>query len=1260
MVQSVPTQVSLRVGELAPFWTHVGEMTSPETTPDFSAVLQAALATAKIENGFYDLAFTIHLDSIGRVKVELEVEALAQQEVLSAAVPEIALPFDVSTLAKSKASELTIEVPANSRVVPSATSARVKGAFEETRIAHGPTGQDNPVAAIEVSPAYSQAQVFVVGNQKSPSGTNQVSPIETNREIAALAVDLLLEALTPSAKLQLDIRGDFDGKPDEIPLLPAPVEFGIEQLSQKGPTWTSVVLPSEFLFAKTKDKPATYWLLLQSVEGRAAWSISELHSPVADASSEGRKESRLLDTQRTDDGGLSWKDGLPLSGSLRDKKAKPPFAAFFRLRDKPKSFKMPIQLQIGDGKNEVRKTLDRFEPLGRVEFTFDTELARGINDYLDKSEPSASPETEHLVNAGFERWQKVGEQMVSRTPALTYNVPINGVAFSPDGATAYVLDFFPEKNGFLLLVDVDCNQKIEDKKIALALKNAQAFVVNTDGTRAYVIDGRSVQIVNLETNEALGPAFQIIPPAESLAQSLTLSADGQRLYVASLSLSPPRRNRIRIVDTAKLEQQLAQNKTVTGVQVVKNVTPTDPLQPESAAAIALSPDEQLLYMLVDRTGGNSVVEVVELTDAPELSLSTPSIVVGAGATSMALTRDGQEAVVTNMDSGTISIIDTTARSAFPVTIPEITAGVKELPRLVAVSQDGAKGYVFNQGSRSIAVVDINRRVVTDRLSLNDLAAGGPLAESLALSPQGDQIYVANANSNTLSSIQIGNRSPSDWQLTSGETHPICFAPPFHLVAELGSPSLPTSLSQVVPVVESAVYEFSFWANAVEPETDEPPAVAEVLWLSSACGLLIADSVPIELAASPAGASFTTEPSAPKAPLIFHRKTTREVSGENQPLTSPAGATQAEVRFSVGKGAAARIDLVSLAVTSDVTANGDFKSQKDGQLADWSLVPEKVPGFNVVASENGIQLRNAGAITAELVQAAAAESGGTFTLGFQGHATAGPLKETARIELVWLKADGSAAGEKTVMNILPTALDLTVASGVVPAETAKVEIHLFTPAKTTLEVQRVSLRYPKTTTVPVKFIAEAPGDLTVSDVRIAFEEVPPQAPAIPIGGMLCQSTPPGREPGKGGDSCFCYQCEAETNMIEMKSVLTPEGRPATSARCPVCKTELLNIGGSPGANAQALPLRQTMPSGPVVVRTAFTKSTGSSFVAPQSMQLTDILGIGEPRARQLVDIGIDSVEKLATSTPEAVVKIRFITLAMASKIIAQAKSHLGGS
>src|SRR6266542_1170140 len=1244
-LRSVPTQVSLRVGELPPFWTHVGEMTLAETTPDFTTVLQAALTTAKIENGFYDLPITVHSDSIARLKIELEVEVLAQQEVFTKAVPEVVLPFDVSTLAKSKTAELSIEVPANSRVVPGQTSARVRGAFTETRIAAGPTGVDKPTAAVEVSRTYSQAQIIAL-----------------DREVAAVAVDLLLESLTPSVSLQMDIRGDFDGKPDEIPLLPAPVELSIEQQPQKGGAWTSVPLPAEFLFAKGKEKSTAegetaspekltrYWLLIQCLEGRAAWSVVE--APAFE-------KSKTTNAQSTRDGGLTWQDTALIPGTLQEKKPTPPYIAFFRLRDKPKTFKMPIKLQIGSGNNAVEKTLERFEPLGRVDFTIDTELAEGINKYLDSS-VAALPETQHLLNADFEKWSRVGQEPIPQ-PVINLRASADAVAFSPDGALAYLLDQPPGKDPFLLIIDVACNEEIKEKAIPLApflLPNS--LVISPDGTRAYASTGRNLRVVDLKANHVIGEPFNLeLDPNEGLANDLALSPDGRSLYVANLRTITTKFNHIRVIDTAKLEQQLTTGVVQTDVKVLHVLPvpflPPASLQSQAPRALAVSPDGASLYLVIDlgTSSGGLVMRVNTNTFAIE-----GEITVGIGPSAIALTPNGKLAVVTNTISNDVSIINTATGAV-------VRVSVDPSPIDVAISSDGMRAYVLrNQGDTTISVIDLDRRIVLPGAFAATSGASLQIPRrALALAPGEDVIYVLLNDTSDMLSVWLGARVPAEWQRTTGEVRPRCLPTPFHLVPELGSASLPTSLSQVVPVAESTPYEFSFWGIAFEPDTDEPPAIAEVLWLNDACGLLQADSIPIEVKPIqqegdqfPTNASFAVSPGGLKTPLSFHRLSTRELNGEIQPLTSPVGAAQAEVRFSVGMTAVARVDLVSLAASSELTANGDFKLQEKDQLVGWTLTPELTPGFGARRLEDGVELANAGSATVELRQVVAAESNQPFTLEFQGKATAATL-DTPGIELRWLDANGAPAGEPTFLQVLPNGLDSAIASGTVPKDSSKVEIRVAVPPKTTLEVKRVSLRYAKTTSVPIKFIAEAPGEMTVSEVRVGFEEIERKRPELPTGGRLCKTTPPGSEPGERGDSCFCHHCEEETEMRDMQPVMTEAGQPATKGRCSNCRTELLSIGGPSLANAEALPLRQTMRPRPVIVSAAglVHMSEPAQVAREAAPLLTDIHGIGEARANQLRTIGIDSVEKLAASTVETVTKIKFITPKMASQIIAQAKS-----
>ena len=1232
-IRSVPANVSLRVGELAPFWTHLGEFVKPETSPDFTAVLQAALTTTKVENGFYDLAIVVHSDSIARLRIDLEIDFLEQQEVLPAAVPEVAMPFDVSTVAKSPSSELSVAVPPNSRIVASQTSARVRGSFVETRVAFGPTGPDYPAGAVEISPSYSQAQILGFKDLASPIP----QLVTLTDEISAVAIDVLLEALTPSARLQLDIRGDFDGKPDEIPLLPAPVAFGIEQRPQKGPTWTSVPLPAEFLFAKSSKKPARYWLLLQCLEGRAAWSIREPDNTSTNKNAQ-------VTTQLTRDGGLSWKASPLLANAASTTKLEPPFVGFFRLRNRPKTFKMPVSLLIGSEEKrdkQVRKKLDRFEPLGRVDFTLDTELADGINEYIEAISSDVVPEAQHLFNREFEQWEIVGNQMNSRGP-IQMGAPINTVAFSPGGNLAYVLDQTLQKAGVLLVVDVDCNQELEDSRIALPIFGPRHFVVSPDGKRAYVTDGGLLQVVNLEAGDAVGnPVNAILSTSDGPANRLALSADGRRLYLVSLNSATPRSNRIRIVDTAILEQVVEGKAANLSLQIRE--VQANAAQARSPQDIALSPDEKLLYLLVDRGAGNpAALEIVDITGPAPLLLGT--VAVGAGPIDFALTPDGKTAVVPNTTDNTVTIINTVTRRAVVPNVP-----VRPGPRVVAVSPDGARAYVFSQGPRSIAMIDLDRNIVLANFDLNEsFTTPPPLAESLAVSPRGEQLYLVNSGTNTLSSVQFGSRRPSEWQLTSGDVKPTCLIAPFHLVAELGSATLSTALSQVVPVAESVAYEFSFWGIATESLTDDQPALAEIIWLGDDCGHVQTDSIPIEIAPAPAPPNALVPPGPPPAPtLVFHRLNSRTVKSASVPLTAPPGAKQAEIRFSVGKDAKAWIDLASLGARTEALTNGDFKSRKDGQLTGWTLEPETTPGFLVTDAGNALKLQNAGSTTAELVQTVAAQSGQPFTVEFEGKSSVSGSSETPRIELRWLKASKEPAAEPTVVQLLPTALDLTTASGTVPAESAEVQVRIVVPAGSTLEVKRFSLRYERLTIVPVKFIAESPGDLNLSQVRVGFERVEPKAPPIPAG-MLCR--PIAQQEGHG---CYCAHCQEETEMIETEQTMTPAGRPATKGRCANCSNEVVSVGG-PKATPQAVIARQTMEPRPVIVRPV-TIATASPIATAQVSRLTDIHGIGEARSKQLGEIGIDSVEKLAAATPETVLKIKFITQEMATRIIAEAKS-----
>jgi YVTN family beta-propeller protein len=1195
-IRSIPTNVSLRLGLLPAFWTHLGDLTGPETTPDFAAVLQAFLTNAEVENGFYVVPLILHSDTIGRLTVELEIEYLVQETALPSGLSEVALPFDFGGPPKTQPDVLQIVVPANSRVAARGTTARVTGAFEETRIVYNPLEFVAPAGAVEILPALSHAQ-----------------SISLDSDLAATAIDLLL-GVTETSKLQLDLRNDFDGKPDNTSLLPepVPVELTGPVSGALGPEvaarfkWISVALPTEVRFQSTK-KVKRYWLVLQSIEGKVDWSVAA--APGANA----------LSMQRTQDGGLSWRE-TSIGG---------PVAGFFRLRRKPERFQMPVELQVGTGTEAVRINLDRFAPMGRVDFTLDfDEVAEALNQHLASASSSSCPEIEHLANGDFEQWLVTGDTI--GTPLRIRNnqtAETAAVVFAPDGKLAYV------GNGGLRLIEVACDRFIPDR--VNFDSGVEAIAIHPDGTRAYILSGGNLSILDTAKLKTLGESVN----KDGAIRELALSPDGQTLF-AMEQLS------VWAVSTDGLEQSVLPGKTTLTNAVFGKIQFE---QTQTPRALAVAPDGHHVYVAF--TTGLTTKGDVRIFDSANPQSLPDIIPVGRDPRALALTPDGKFALVVNGGDSKLQIIDTAQR----VTVGEaITVGGS--PIAVAVSPDGNKAFVSNSGDDTISVIDLAQRKVVE--TIQELG-GSPFA--LAIAPQGDRLYVVITNDGSVRSIPIGLRLPAEWELTSGAVTHLCFPAPFHLAAVLGTVSQkqnlrPTALSQVSPVADSCLYEFSFWGVA-----SEPGALAEVFWLGQDCALLRADNVSIETLKTEfgdqaSGAEFINQVSSPesKPPLALHRVR----------LMSPSGAEQAEVRFSVPDGMVAVVTQVSLAGTTESVANADFSLVQEGRLAGWIISPTTAPGVALLATtDGGIRVRNASAEVSRLVQTIPVQGSQPFAMEFQGQTLAQrSTQNSPRLELRWLKADGAQAGEPTTLDISPTGFNSSVAQGTSPVEATQAEIHLVVPANTTQEVKRISLRFSTPTVVPVTFISQAPGELTVSDLRVAFDQAEPKVPQIPEKG-LCTSTPPGQQPGTADmGHGFCHSCGAVEELTDATPVMTLAGRPAQVGRCSVCETELVRVGGPRVIDALPLSLTRISLPQPVIQTTNQVDKVKKAEIEavatpPAPPVLIDIPFIGEARAKQLSAIGIDSVAKLASVTPEDVMKVKGISLELATRFIEKANELL---
>ncbi len=363
-IQNVASNVSLGLGSLPPFWIHLGDMIEAQTSSDFAEFLQAFLSDAKVQNGSSVVPLVIHSDSLTRLNIDLEIEYSLQQNALKQGLHEVVLPYRYNGAAEADSDLMTINIPADTRVIPGETRGHVSGAFEDSRVAHETLEQENSTAAVEISPALTQA--YLVAHENVLNVT---------------AIDLLLEASEETVILQMDLRANLDGKPDAASLLAEPIDFTLDRKMLNQPQWVSVALPEGFRFEQPGSENR-YWLVIQSKAGMAQWRVNR-----------GTESGEPM--QHSDNGGLSWRE------TFVDEQA---ITALFRLRNVPDRFQMPVELKVGSGDHAQTLSLERFNPTGRVDFSLDfSEVANTFNAYLDTAPQRDCPEREYLENGDFQK-----------------------------------------------------------------------------------------------------------------------------------------------------------------------------------------------------------------------------------------------------------------------------------------------------------------------------------------------------------------------------------------------------------------------------------------------------------------------------------------------------------------------------------------------------------------------------------------------------------------------------------------------------------------------------------------------------------------------------------------------------------------------------------------------------------------------------------------------------------------------------------------
>jgi DNA-binding beta-propeller fold protein YncE len=1076
VVRSAPANVTIRLGSLGPFWTYVGDLAAPQTTPDFAETLRTFLLSADVRDGTYVIPFAVHADGVARMDLEIELEYVLGRSLLPAGLAEAVLPFDLSTFARSGSAELSVRLPAGAQVIPGLTRARVQGAFESTRIA------DSVEAAVMPPPAGTTVAVDRAGAQAlAPQGA----------DILASGFDLCLAPLGPSARLTLTLLADGDGKPFGPPLLRAPLELELTREQGRAAAWTTVPLTEPFHL----EDDRRYWLVLQALDGEASWGA------VAAAAT-------AVPLQASGDGGFSW-------SVATDAQLPGPLTALHRLRVTPDRFTMPIAVDIGD----QHVTLEEFEPLNRVDFTVDTpKLAQAFDAAVAAASARGCPPAEHLSNPGLDDWIGVGDELRLGEPFALRQLP-GPLALSPDGRQAHVATRGqPDTDGDVTLletVQLACGTPVDP----IDVDGVDPVLVALDrtGSRAYLFGhavetsvGTALAIVDLDARRLVG-----ITGLEAVS-GLAVAPDGGHLLLLK---EIPGKLVIDAVDTRTIERVAIQ-----GAGLADALAPfatitldenerLDPSLPTAAwAATGAGGGTLFAFAAVEQVSGASVGSHVLLVtkERPE---DIKRVQFGGKPLALAATADGRRIVVACDGDRSLHVIATDVPGEPQAT--SITLGAA--PVAMTLSADGTRAAVLS--NTDVAVYDLDSLQLVVRAPIASQGTT-PSPRALAGSARLDLLLVADAGSQALLRLAT-DAVPVDWVLTSGTVEPHCFdgdlaallghrrarllldiTPSIAAGGEPAPPRVPSSISQVVPVRGGCRYFFSFRALA-----DQPASEGEVLWRTGDCGLARSDRVPITEFERPPGRDHHA--ADPK--LVLHRVT----------LDAPPGTSQAEVRFTVPTGGLAGIGSVSLRGSDTVGADPDFQQHADGAPG-WAADPGGASlSIERAAGANATRIVNDAAAAGSLVQSFAVTGGLPLVVEVSGRVAASGDDPGPALELRFFDERGGATGGRVTAALSRHAFDHVVLAADVPAAATRAELRLALPAGAAVELEHVRPQQPTDVDVPIAFRAEARGELAVSAAEVVYDVRPARTPALPATGV-CTPTAPGSVPGaeSAEDGCCC--------------------------------------------------------------------------------------------------------------------------------------------
>ncbi|MEO1091396.1 MAG: hypothetical protein AAFX81_12215 [Pseudomonadota bacterium] len=461
---------------------------------------------------------------------------------------------------------------------------------------------------------------------------------------------------------------------------------------------------------------------------------------------------------------------------------------------------------------------------------------------------------------------------------------------------------------------------------------------------------------------------------------------------------------------------------------------------------------------------------------------------------------------------------------------------------------------------------------------------------------------------------------------------------------------PSSLSQLLVASPGCTYELIVAGFRVGED-----ARAELIWRRGDCGVARVDvlvphqHVPV----------FDGDDVPPPVTVLAVIRSV--ILHENRlRVTAPDDATRLELRLLAVGETAFVLDSVSLQATPTGLANAGFRdapktpATDPPELPGWQLDPPEAlaprpNGFEAsqpvaldIDFASGIaRLENVDAArrTVRLTQRVEAVAAADVSLELHGRVDRAIQAGAPTVSLSWEDADANAVGPALTAEIVQGGGGLTRLAAPAPAMAAALAVAIELAPGAVLNVGEVTLRQEAVTTLPLSFLSEASGNLTIRNFKVAFEPAPSPPTETPAGG-LCQPTPADSIPGDDCEADPCCSCAKPTEQQMQSpaaiSMIRPGSAVTFNARTRLAAERLALTRGIERERDHRLTIR------------------GEALIEP-AIEITTVTEVGEARASALREIGITSPRQLAMARPDALVRRLGFAPQLAARLVQNARS-----